>query len=150
MEPFLMKPKIDFAFKEIMNDETALRGFLSAVLGLKAEEIQSVKIQNTDLRKVHTDDKQGILDVNVLMNDNTEIDIEIQLSELRIWPERSTFYLAKKFVDQIKEGEPYSVLKKCVSISILDFELFKEEESFYSRRRIPGILSTRTRWSSTS
>ena len=49
MEPFLMKPKIDFAFKEIMNDETALRGFLSAVLGLKAEEIQSVKIQNTDL-----------------------------------------------------------------------------------------------------
>ncbi len=136
MEPFLMKPKIDFAFKEIMNDETALRGFLSAVLGLKAEEIQSVKIQNTDLRKVHTDDKQGILDVNVLMNDNTEIDIEIQLSELRIWPERSTFYLAKKFVDQIKEGEPYSVLKKCVSISILDFELFKEEESFYSRFHI--------------
>lgn len=135
MEQFLMKPKVDFAFKEIMYDETALRGFLSAVLGIRDEEIQSVMIQNTDLRKIHMDDKQGILDVNVLMNDSTEIDIEIQLSELRVWPERSVFYLAKKYVDQIKEGEPYSALKKCVSISILDFELFKEE-AFYSRFHI--------------
>ena len=136
MDEFLMKPKVDFAFKEIMYDEDALKGFLAAVLGLNVKDIKSVIIQNTDLRKVHTEDKQGILDVNVLMNDDTEIDIEIQLSEMLIWPERSTFYLAKKYVDQIKEGEPYSVLKKCVSISILDFKLFKNEESFYSRFRI--------------
>ena len=136
MDEFLMKPKVDFAFKEIMYDEDALKGFLAAVLGLNVKDIKSVIIQNTDLRKVHTEDKQGILNVNVLMNDNTEIDIEIQLSEMLIWPERSTFYLAKKYVDQIKKGEPYSVLKKCVSISILDFKLFKNEESFYSRFRI--------------
>ncbi len=132
MEEFLMKPKVDFAFKEIMYDEDALKGFLAAVLVLDVKEIKSVVIQNTDLRKIHSEDKQGILDVNVIMNDNTEIDIEIQLSEMMIWPERSTFYLAKKYVDQIKEGEPYSVLKKCVSISILDFKLFKNEEPFYS------------------
>ncbi len=136
MEEFLMKPKIDFAFKEIMYDENALKGFIAATIELNPGDIKSVKILNTDLRKVHAEDKQGILDVNVLMNDNTEIDIEIQLSEMLIWPERSTFYLAKKYVDQIKEGEPYSVLKKCVSISILDFKLFKSEESFYSRFRI--------------
>ncbi len=115
MEKFLMKPKVDFAFKEIMYDETALKSFIAATMDLNPKDIKSVIILNTDLRKVHADDKQGILDVNVLMNDNTEIDIEIQLSEMVIWPDRSTFYLAKKFVDQIKEGEPYSVLKKCVS-----------------------------------
>lgn len=136
MEEFLMKPKVDFAFKEIMYDETALKGFIAATMELKLEDIRAVAIQNTDLRKVHSDDKQGILDVNVLMNDNTEIDIEIQLSEIKIWPERSTFYLAKKYVDQLKEGEPYSSLKKCVSISILDFKLFKNESSFYSRFHI--------------
>ena len=132
MEPFLMKPKIDFAFKEIMNDETALRGFLSAVLGLKAEEIQSVKIQNTDLRKVHTDDKQGILDVNILLNDNTEINIEIQLTESKVWPDRSLFYLSKKYVSQLKEGDPYTIFKRCVAINILDFKLFKDQEEYYS------------------
>lgn len=136
MEEFLMKPKVDFAFKEIMNDEEALKGFLAAVMDLKPKEIKSVKIQNTDLRKVHAQDKQGILDVNVLMNDDTEIDIEIQLAEIKIWPNRSLFYLAKKYVDQIKEGDSYAVFRKCVSISILDFELFKGEAEFYSRFHI--------------
>lgn len=132
MEEFLMKPKVDFAFKEIMNDHHALKSFLAAVLSLNPKDIKSVKIQNTDLRKVHAQDKQGILDVNVLMNDDTEIDIEIQLAEIKIWPNRSVFYLAKKYVDQIKEGDSYAVFKKCVSISILDFELFKRETEFYS------------------
>ncbi len=136
MEEFLMKPKVDFAFKEIMNDQEALKSFLAAVLGLNPKDIKSVKIQNTDLRKVHAQDKQGILDVNVLMNDDTEIDIEIQLAEIKIWPNRSVFYLAKKYVDQIKEGDSYAVFKKCVSISILDFVLFKDETEFYSRFHI--------------
>lgn len=34
MEQFLMKPKVDFAFKEIMTDEKARTGFLAAVLKL--------------------------------------------------------------------------------------------------------------------
>ena len=70
LEEFLMKPKVDFAFKEIMYDEDALKGFLAAVLVLDVKEIKSVVIQNTDLRKIHSEDKQGILDVNVIMNDD--------------------------------------------------------------------------------
>ena len=34
MTEFLMKPKIDFAFKEIMMNEKARIGFLSAILKL--------------------------------------------------------------------------------------------------------------------
>jgi predicted transposase/invertase (TIGR01784 family) len=36
------------------------------------------------------------------------------------------------FTEQIKPGDNYTVFKKCVSISILDFELFPEQEEFYS------------------
>lgn len=32
MTEFIMKPKIDFAFKEIMENENARTGFLAAVL----------------------------------------------------------------------------------------------------------------------
>ena len=32
MSDFLMKPKIDFAFKEIMRNDSARIGFLSAIL----------------------------------------------------------------------------------------------------------------------
>lgn len=132
MVEFLMKPKVDFAFKEIMMDEKARIGFLSAVLKIDPTQIKETKILNTYLQKVHEEDKQGILDVRVSMNDNTEIDIEIQLSELRVWADRSLFYLSKMYTEQIKSGEPYNVFKKCVSISILDFILFPDETEFYS------------------
>jgi len=68
-----------------------------------------------------------------LMNDTTEIDIEIQLTRLSAWAERSLFYLAKMYAEQIQEGQNYSVFKKCVSISVLDFKLFDGEDYFYSR-----------------
>ena len=132
MNDFLMKPKIDFAFKEIMANETARTGFLAAVLELNPESIKETVILNTFLRREHEDDKQGILDVRLRMDNETEIDIEIQLSELNIWADRSLFYLAKMFTEQIKPGESYRLLKKCVSISILEFVLFNDEANFYS------------------
>ncbi len=132
MQEFLMKPKVDVAFKEIMEDEKARIGFLSAVLKIKPEDIKETRIINANLRKEHDDDKQGILDVRLLMNDDTEIDIEIQLSQLKVWAERSLFYLAKMYTGQIVPGQSYSVFKKCINISILDFKLFPDEAEFYS------------------
>ncbi len=132
MQEFLMKPKIDFAFKEIMADEKARTGFLAAVLKIKPENIKSTQILNTNLRREHEDDKQGILDVRLLLNNASEIDIEIQLSQIKVWAERSLFYLAKMFTDQIAPGQSYKVFKKCINISILDFELFPDEIEFYS------------------
>ena len=141
-----MKPKIDFAFKEIMMDEKARIGFLAAVLHLDPENIKETRILNPYLRKVHEDDKLGILDVRILMNNDAVIDVEIQLSELLVWPDRSLFYASKMYTDQIEQGQKYDVLKKCVSISILDFTLFKKEAGFYScfhiREDTRGFLYT--------
>jgi len=61
-----------------------------------------------------------------------EIDIEIQLSELKVWADRALFYLAKMYAEQIKPGQTYNIFKKCVSISILNFILFPKETEFYS------------------
>lgn len=140
MSKFLMKPKIDFAFKEIMADEKARIGFLSAVLKLEPKDIKKTTILNTNLRKIHKEDKQGILDVRILMNDETEIDIEIQLAELKVWADRSLFYMSKMYVDQIEAGQDYTKFKKCVSISILNFNLFpdnlKNEQEFSDKEKI--------------
>ena len=127
-----MKPKIDFAFKEIMANEKARIGFLSATLKIRPEEIKETRILNTYLQKIHEDDKQGILDVRILMNNDTEIDTEIQLSELKVWADRALFYLSKMYTEQIKQGQSYDVFKKCVNISILNFTLFQKETEFYS------------------
>lgn len=127
-----MKPKVDFAFKEIMENEDARKGFLAAVLKLDPDEIRETRIMNPFLRKIHENDKLGILDVRILMNNDTVIGTEINLNRLNVWPSRSLFYAAKMYVDQIGPGESYDKLMKCVSISILDFKLFREERDFYS------------------
>lgn len=132
MAGFLMRPKVDFAFKQIMTDEKARIGFLSAILKMRPEDIKETQIRNTELRKVHEDDKLGILDVRILMNDDTEADVEIQLTELKVWADRALFYLSKIYADQIATGQDYGVFKKCVSISVLDFDLFRGETEFYS------------------
>ncbi len=136
MDHFLMKPKIDFAFKEIMEDEKARTGFLAAVLQLDPIDIKETRILNSSLRKAHVNDKLGILDVRILLNDDTHIDTEIQLSKLKVWGDRALFYISKMYTGQIEKGQNYDVLNKCVSISILDFVLFENEPDFYSRFHI--------------
>jgi len=59
-ETFIMKPKVDFCFKELMSDEEIRRGFISALLGVKPEEIVHTELLPTHLRKTHQGDKLGI------------------------------------------------------------------------------------------
>ena len=72
--------------------------------------------------------KQGILDVLAEMNDNTKINIELQIKHYAYWDRRQLFYLAKLYTEDMKSGEDYALLKKCVSISILDFNLTSRKE----------------------
>ena len=129
---FIMSPKVDFAFKELMRDETVRKGFLSAVLGIKDTEIKKTVLLNTNLPKIHEDEKQGILDVRLTMNNNTEIDIEIQLAYMKAWADRSTFYVSKMLVEQVGINKKYSNIKKCIGINILDFDYIKDTQRFHT------------------
>ena len=55
MQEFLMKSKIDFAFKEIMTDEKARTGFLAAVLKINPEDwfLSAANFQLTSLFKFY-------------------------------------------------------------------------------------------------
>ena len=136
MSEFIMKPKVDFCFKELMEEPEVRRGFISAVLGIRPEEIIQTTLLPTHLRKESQEGKLGILDVRVLLNGDIQINMEMQVAPFELWAERSLFYLGKMYIDQIKEGEDYDVLKKCIHIGILDFVMFQEDEEFYSRFHI--------------
>lgn len=131
MEQQLMSLKVDFAFKELMNNEKVRKGFISAVLDIPVSTIISTTILNTYLRKEHQEDKLGILDVRVELNGNIEIDIEMQVVPFKHWIERTLFYNSKMYVETIEAGKKYSTLKKVINISILNFNLL-EEDNFYN------------------
>ena len=132
MDNFIISPKIDFAFKELMRNDIVRKGFISAVLDISPESVKSTVLLNTNLPKIHEDEKQGILDVRLTMNDNTEIDIEIQLAYMSAWADRSTFYVSKMLVEQVGINKKYTNIKKCIGINILDFEYMKETERFHT------------------
>ena len=130
---FIMKPKVDFCFKELMEDSEVRKGFISAVLKIHPTEVVETILIPTHLRKKHKKDKLGILDVCVRLNRKKQIDMEIQIASFPSWEERTLFYLSKMYTGNLSEGEDYDMLEKCIQVGILDFILFPEDEEYYSQ-----------------
>lgn len=130
---FIMKPKVDFCFKELMVDSEVRKGFISAVLKIAPEAVVETILIPTHLRKEYKKDKMGILDVCVRLNGNQKVDMEIQVASFPLWQERTLFYLSKMYAGNILEGEDYDTLEKCIQVSILDFILFPEDDEYCSR-----------------
>lgn len=122
---FIMSPKIDFAFKLLFGDPKnidLLKALLCAILNVEESEFNDLKIINNELPRQFAEDKKGILDVRAKTKDDKEIDIEIQIISTEYMAERTTFYWSKMYTGQIKSGDTYDKLKKCITINILDFE----------------------------
>lgn len=120
--------KHDFSFKQLMLNEEVRRYFISDVLGIPVGEIHSVRLTNPFLWKRYARQKQGILDVRVELNDDSRVNIELQIRMVAHWDKRSLFYLAKMFTEDLLMGERYHKLKKCICINVLDFNLNESPE----------------------
>lgn len=119
----LLLLKSDFCLKELFENEIVRAHFISDVLGIPLKDIRSVRLRNTFLRRSYRRQKLGILDVLIELNNSTKINIEIQLIQYKHWTRRQLFYLARMFTEDLTSGEDYEKLNKCISISILDFNL---------------------------
>lgn len=120
--------KFDFSFKHLFLNEEVRCHFISDVLGIPLEEIRKVRLANTFLWKRFKKQKQGILDVSLELNNDSKVDIELQIEMLDFWDRRSLFYLAKLFTEGLFTGQEYDKLKRCISISVIGFNLDKRPE----------------------
>ena len=120
--------KYDFCIKEVMENEIVRKHFISDVLGIPLTDIKSVRMMNTFLWKRFRNQKQGILDIQLALNDDTKINIEMQMTQKAHWKKRTVFYLAKMFTADLRHGEAYKKAKKCVAITILDFNIDERRE----------------------
>lgn len=96
------------------------------------ERIKTIRIINPFLWKRYQKQKIGILDIQLILNDNTKINIELQLRPQTYWEKRTIFYLAKMFTADLRRGEAYKKAKKCIAITILDFNL-DEREAYHNK-----------------
>lgn len=128
----LISLKYDFCIKEVMENEVVRRYFISDVLHIPLRDIKSVRIINPFLWRRYRKQKLGILDIQLILNDNTKINVEIQLKPQAYWEKRTIFYLAKMFTADLRRGEAYKKAKKCIAITILDFNI-DEREAYHNK-----------------
>ena len=124
----IISPKWDYCMKELFRNPVIRKYFISVVLDIPVESIRSTRLLNTYLWRRYRYQKQGILDVLVELNDDTKINIELQVKAVRNWDRRQLFYLGKMLTEEIPFGRSYDVMKRCVAISILDFNLTEDRQ----------------------
>lgn len=127
-DKFIMLPTVDICFKNLMDNPDVRKGFIAALLRRSPDEIRETTLLPTSLKREYGNDKLGILDVLILLQDGTQIDMEMQVAYFDYWDARVLFYLGKTFTSQLKKGDSYEELKKCIHVSILDFIHFTDDD----------------------
>ncbi len=128
---FIMRPTVDVCFASLMENTKVRKGFCAAILRVSPDKIKDTELLPTHLHRDYADDKLGILDVRVRLLDGLQINMEMQVKYFEFWDERALFYLCKMFAEQLRTGDSYEKLKKCIHVSILDFIHFPEDTDCY-------------------
>ena len=111
---------------------TALRGLVCSLLKLEDSDIQSIEVKNPIEFGKTIFSKGFILDLKLLLNNNTSINVEMQVLKVKNWTERSLSYLCRSY-DKLSVGDDYLETNAAIHIGILDYDLFPEDEArFYT------------------
>ena len=122
-EKKLLKPKNDIVFQSLFSskNEKITKAFAEALL---EEKIDKIVINSTkELYREKPDDKLGILDLELDINNKEKVDVEIQLVEREDFSNRLLYYFSRLYAGQAKRGSDYDECKRVVIIAIIDYEL---------------------------
>ncbi|UTC97638.1 PD-(D/E)XK nuclease family transposase [Treponema denticola] len=112
----------DYAFKRVFGVEEnkdVLQDLLKCILDIQPEDIAGLELLDKELHKDLISDKTGVLDVKLCLKNNTIIDIEIQNRWNSEFVQRTIFYWAKMYTENLKTSEVYTKLPKCITINIV-------------------------------
>ena len=112
----------DYAFKRVFGVEEnkdVLQDLLECILDIQSEDIAGLELLDKELHKDSISDKTGVLDVKLRLKNNTIIDIEIQNRWNSEFIQRTIFYWAKMYTENLKASEVYTKLPKCITINIV-------------------------------
>jgi predicted transposase/invertase (TIGR01784 family) len=122
-------------FKILLGDPKHSRlliHFLNAAI--KSESpITSVEILDSELPKEYFSQKGSRLDIRARTQNNEIVNVEMQCGTEIHMVARALFYWSKLFSGQLEVSEKYHKLKKTVSITILDFRLFRDDERYWRK-----------------
>ncbi|MBQ8039765.1 MAG: Rpn family recombination-promoting nuclease/putative transposase [Lachnospiraceae bacterium] len=116
----------------------ALLGLCASLLHMPPEEIRSVEVLNPIEYGETPADKEFVLDLKVMLNDNRILNFEVQVIDEKDWPERSLSYACRTF-DQLKSGQTYLDIKPVYHIGFLDYDLKGVTPEFYATYKLLNV-----------
>ena len=122
----------------LQDDDYALKGLIASLLHLEPSDIKKTKVLNPILPGDPPDAKLCILDIYVLFNDDSYINLEMQVEDQQNWVPRSLTYLSREF-DQLKHGDDYTLVKPVYHVGFLNFTLFEDHPEFHATYRLQNI-----------
>ena len=129
----------DYMFRYILQkNEKVLKGLISSLLNPEPAQIQKIIIQNPINLSEDISAKDFIMDIKVLLNDKSLINLEMQVNNEHSWAERSLSYLCRTF-DHLYQGQDYEEALPVHHIGFLDFTLFPDYPEFYATYQLLNI-----------
>lgn len=129
----------DYMFRVVLQrNKKVLKGLICSLLHLKPDEILSVEITNPIQLGKTLNDKDFIMDIHIRLNNNTLLNLEMQVRNKVNWPERSLSYLCRSF-DNLASGSDYLNVSPAIHIGFLDFTPFPEVPEFYATYRMMNV-----------
>lgn len=129
----------DYMFRYILQkNEKVLKGLISSLLNPEPAQIQKIIIQNPINLSEDISAKDFIMDIKVLLNDKSLINLEMQVNNEHNWAERSLSYLCRTF-DHLYRGQDYEEALPVHHIGFLDFTLFPDYPEFYATYQLLNI-----------
>ena len=127
-EKKVLKPTNDFVFKKIfgsVGSERITTSLLEAILKINITAIDLDK--NPITEKDVLNDKMGIMDIRVEINNKIDADIEMQIIDQGNIEIRLMRYVSKIFIRGLKAGENYLDAKESIAILIANFVIEKHK-----------------------
>ena len=130
----------DYMFRAVLQkNQKVLAGLVGALLHLNPEELD-VEITNPIILGSSIGDKDFILDIQVVLNGHTKLNLEMQVINYGNWKERSLSYLCRSF-DNLAKGSDYINVAPAIHIGFIDFTLFEDAPEFYATYRMTNVKS---------
>ena len=120
----------DYMFRAVFQEsKEALKGLLCSILHFNEDDIKSIVVCNPIELGKNINGKDYVLDLKIMFNDNTIVNIEMQVINKGNWPERSLSYLCRNF-DNLNKGTDYMDVKTAIHIGFINFTLFENCPEF--------------------
>lgn len=129
----------DYMFRAVLQENiNVLTGLVCSLLHLSANDVTSITVTNPIKLGEAISDKEFVLDLPILLNDSTYINLEMQVINYNDWPERSLSYLCRSF-DQLNRGQAYAEAKPVIHIGFLDYTPFPAYPEFFSKYELLNV-----------